>query len=364
MKIAPCLYEPLKAEALRESLSIFKKIRDRNERVKAMVEALPDLPEPQKADAMKETLEIITSIKDEHVAARLLVEIASSPNNDAKNVLNMIERIKDEELKDWALAETAPRLEPWNALIISRQIKQSHLRSRTLAEISSKLPENQMSDALKEALSAARDIEDQYLKARSLARVAIKIQKFEDALSVAEEIKDDYMREKALSEILSKLSDPQRALLLAEQIKDKKSKDKALAGISRNISQPTVALDVCRHIEDEYIRGINLAKIAPSLPEPKKTGALKEALSTISKIEDKDLWEKELVDVVMPQLSELKPQNLHSMWSEMLHASSQKCRNCLLSDIGALTPIILALGGQEALMETARAIQDVGRWWP
>ena len=34
----------------------------------------------------------------------------------------------------------------------------------------------------------------------------------------------------------------------------------------------------------------------------------------------------------------------------------------LLSDLTALIPVILALGGQEALLETARAIQDVGRW--
>lgn len=293
----------------------------------------------------------------------MLVDIASHPNNDAKNVLDMIERIKDNDLKDWTLPETASRLEPWNALIISRQIKKGYLRSRILAEISSKLPENKMSDALKEALSAARDIDDHYLKARSLAIVAIEIPKVEDALNVSKEIKDDYMREKALSEILSRLSDPQRALLLAGQIKDRESRDRALAGISHNISQHMVALEVCGQIEDEYTRGINFAKIAFRLSEQKKSGVLKKAINTISEIEDEDLREQGLVEIV-PYLLELKPSNLHSIWSEMLHTSSQKTRSGLLSDIGALVPIILALGGEEALLETARAIQDVGRWWP
>jgi len=32
--------------------------------------------------------------------------------------------------------------------------------------------------------------------------------------------------------------------------------------------------------------------------------------------------------------------------------------------LAAFTPVILALGGPEALEETARAIVDVGRWWP
>ena len=30
----------------------------------------------------------------------------------------------------------------------------------------------------------------------------------------------------------------------------------------------------------------------------------------------------------------------------------------------ALEPVIAALGGLEALAETAQAIIDVGRWWP
>jgi hypothetical protein len=363
VELIPSFYEPLKAEALREALSIFKQIKELDLRAKALIEALPNLPEPLKTDTMKELFEIIKSIRDERLAARLLVDIASHPNNDAKNVLDMIERIKDNDLKDWTLAETASRLEPWNALIISRQIKKGYLRSRILAEISSKLPENKMSDALKEALSAARDIDDHYLKARSLAIVAIEIPKVEDALNVSKEIKDDYMREKALSEILSRLSDPQRALLLAGQIKDRESRDRALAGISHNISQHMVALEVCGQIEDEYTRGINFAKIASRLSEQKKSGVLKKAINTISEIEDEDLREQGLVEIV-PYLLELKPSNLHSMWSEMLHTSSQKTRSGLLSDIGALVPIILALGGEEALLETARAIEDVGRWWP
>ncbi|WP_460205227.1 hypothetical protein [Scytonema sp. NUACC21] len=35
----------------------------------------------------------------------------------------------------------------------------------------------------------------------------------------------------------------------------------------------------------------------------------------------------------------------------------------LLSDINALTPVIFTLGGQEAVKDTASAIQDVSRWW-
>jgi len=33
-------------------------------------------------------------------------------------------------------------------------------------------------------------------------------------------------------------------------------------------------------------------------------------------------------------------------------------------DLIALVPVLTALGGAEAVAETIRAIQDVGRWWP
>ena len=39
-------------------------------------------------------------------------------------------------------------------------------------------------------------------------------------------------------------------------------------------------------------------------------------------------------------------------------------RKELLANLCALAPVIAALGGPEALAETFRAIQDVGRWWP
>jgi hypothetical protein len=41
-----------------------------------------------------------------------------------------------------------------------------------------------------------------------------------------------------------------------------------------------------------------------------------------------------------------------------------RSRSELLADLAALAPVIAALGGPEAIAETCRAIEDVGRWWP
>ena len=43
---------------------------------------------------------------------------------------------------------------------------------------------------------------------------------------------------------------------------------------------------------------------------------------------------------------------------------ARRTRKDLLSDLDALVPAIARLGGEKAIAETFRAIQDVGRWWP
>jgi hypothetical protein len=63
------------------------------------------------------------------------------------------------------------------------------------------------------------------------------------------------------------------------------------------------------------------------------------------------------------KLSQIQKTQLFSLWRETLHILSVHTRPNLLSDIKALTPVIFTLGGQEAVKDTADAIQDVSRWW-
>jgi hypothetical protein len=63
-------------------------------------------------------------------------------------------------------------------------------------------------------------------------------------------------------------------------------------------------------------------------------------------------------------LISLPESSLVRLWSDTLHDSFVGERRALLSDLKALSPIILALGGAEGAEELALAIIDVGRWWP
>ena len=57
-------------------------------------------------------------------------------------------------------------------------------------------------------------------------------------------------------------------------------------------------------------------------------------------------------------------QELYPLGQTILSKLAGRTRPDLLSELHALAPIIAALGGPEALVETFRTIQDVGRWWP
>jgi hypothetical protein len=67
---------------------------------------------------------------------------------------------------------------------------------------------------------------------------------------------------------------------------------------------------------------------------------------------------------LLPHLAQLPCQHLYPPWQETLPILAIRTRKDLLADLRALSPIIAALGGAEAVVETFHAIQDVGRWWP
>jgi len=58
------------------------------------------------------------------------------------------------------------------------------------------------------------------------------------------------------------------------------------------------------------------------------------------------------------------PGEAYSTVTALLHSSSNRQRVQLLTDLAALTPALVALGGPDTAVATAQAIQEVGCWWP
>jgi hypothetical protein len=65
-----------------------------------------------------------------------------------------------------------------------------------------------------------------------------------------------------------------------------------------------------------------------------------------------------------PHIASVSREFSMSIWNETLQNAATCNRKLLLSDLTALLPVLVALGGPAAVQETARAILDVGDWWP
>jgi hypothetical protein len=90
---------------------------------------------------------------------------------------------------------------------------------------------------------------------------------------------------------------------------------------------------------------------------------LPEALAAAREI--KDAYDRaSALTALSPRLAELPRPALYPLWDETLPLLARRTRPDLLADLRALVPVIHALGGEAAIAETFRAIQDVARWWP
>ena len=114
-----------------------------------------------------------------------------------------------------------------------------------------------------------------------------------------------------------------------------------------------------RQIQEPEPRTKALAALAPHLTAP----LLGEALEAARAIGD-ERSRSEALAALAPRLAELPSATLYPLWSKTIRLSATRTREGLLGDLCALVPVLAALGGTEEVVETFRAIQDVGRWWP
>jgi hypothetical protein len=145
------------------------------------------------------------------------------------------------------------------------------------------------------------------------------------------------------------------AVAVARGIGHEGSRAGALAAIAPRLAEAgrvAEALDVARGIGDEGSRAGALAAL----------GQVAEALDVARGIGDEGSRAGALA-AIAPYMAALAYQAL-PLWGETLRISATRSRRDLLADLGALEPVIAKLGGPEAIEETCRAIEDVGRWWP
>jgi hypothetical protein len=219
-------------------------------------------------------------------------------------------------------------------------------RTRALATLASYLPEALWSDVLTAEEVREGEFEDWilYLKEHSWQR-----QLYDQAPSLSQEsvleVKEALARERVRSTFTVR--------------------DLGLEAVAYDLAKqgyPQEALATIRAVEDESDRVEALAELTNHLPEPFSQQALEDALETTHQIKDRSDVAGALMKLA-PHIQVCRDR-FYPIWCETLHHLAYRTRKDLLFDIRNLAPAIHGLGDEEAIAETFRAIQDVGRWWP
>ncbi|NEP06065.1 MAG: hypothetical protein F6K34_15290, partial [Okeania sp. SIO4D6] len=166
-----------------------------------------------------------------------------------------------------------------------------------------------------------------------------------EALAEARQIQDEYARFPVLEALADKLTpDLLPEALAAAQDNHKKDRPGFLT------------------TGNELTWNEDRAEFLAALAEKLTPEILPEALAVAGQIKE-EKYRVQVLSAWANQLSQMPKTQLYSLWQNILHTLSFGSRPELLSNIKALTPVIFSLGGEEAIKNTAIAIQDVSRWW-
>ncbi|MCQ3974870.1 MAG: hypothetical protein DPW09_15625 [Anaerolineae bacterium] len=377
--------------------------------VEWLAEALTNLAPHLQHTLWKEVLVTVQAIELERVRAHTLAKLTPYvPESLLQEALTIARAIKWPGLQAVALAGIAPRLPAvfQEALRGAQAIEWENEQAETLVKLAPHLPE----PLLRKALNMAQTINDKEARVKALVGLAPRLAELgypAVGLAVTRTIEDEWQRAEAWARLAPHLPEPLlRATLAETQAISEHRRGKALTGLVPRLAelghleeaqaivnegkwdevlaelafqlvkldQPQEALNTAGKIKDEANRAGALTELAVRLPEAEGTEALAEALAAARSIEEYEtVWWKSsgrenlrtaaLVRLA-PHLARLPLEQLYTLWKETLPVLASQTRPGLLSDLCALVPVIASLDGPEAVAETYRAIQDVGRWWP
>lgn len=380
--LVPHMPEPLKTQALRETLTALRTYGRISDRAEALAELAPHLSKP----LLREALTSAQAIEDEGDRANVLRKLVPhlAKHGFLEEALLAYRAIQDEDGRVEALIELtllpafADRRDELleEALTAAQAIQYEQVKAEALAKLAEHLPMPERTQILRRALEMALEIQAKDRRAIALIRLALlpafadlRNALLKEALVATQMIQCVSTRAWVYAWwMLPYLPEPlkeqgvREALVTAQQQDEGRLRAEALAKVIPHLAELghfEEALTRALGIESEEYRAGALAGLAPHLPDD----LLPKALAAARAIEFQD-YRMEALDGLAPCLAKLSRQHLYPLWQETLHLLAARTRSNLLLDLGALSPVIAALGGAQAMAETFRAIQDVGRWWP
>ena len=388
-----------KKDALIEvALLLIRSIKDNQKKTYALVRAVSILPSDTKGTLVDEALNGIEEIEDE--VARL------------NNLMPLLPHL--------GKAKRETTIQECFAMI--RSVADVERKTGALRSLIKHLPEDQSSIAVNEGLDAARTVEDNGKRARTFsmflpylsggAKTAVLV----DATAAAMNAEDDDNRSWSLRALVTQMSEEGLSATMTAALSMHQVKPKAELLLALLAHYPAKESEIygeilkCFHQSEEEDKSIILMSLAKAFPNGRSTELLNEArklqgrsrayvLSTFirdSALESKLGLIDETIEAIksisdsadrahvvlyltphlveeLRQLTSLdgseennrsQLKELGSLFEDSLPMIAKKTRYEMLKEMHALAPAVSALAGEGALIEMARAIREVGNWWP
>lgn len=369
----------LTIEQIEEAVEVARAIRDISDRDRALASLAPRLAE---LGATAQGLALAHTIKDSYYQADALDNLAlhlaqEEQRSILQEALAVACTIDDSINRDLTLAYLAIHFaelgDTVQALEVVYTIEDSYYRDYAVVTFAPHLTPREQRSVLQGVLAEvrAKDNSDPTAALSSLApQVALGEAggALQEALEVARNIKYNYGRGRILVNLAPLvLGEPgsvlQEALEVARSLQYGPYQAWALATLAPylTIEQIYVALTVTHTMVGAGSSQKNaLSKLILRLAE---LDTLEQALVVACDIAG-SYDRAHVLATLAPHLTKLSQIDLYQLWCEILPILSSRTRADLLSDLAELADVIVCLGGAEAIVETAQAIQDVGRWWP
>jgi hypothetical protein len=267
---------------------------------------LPHVPE----ERFDDVLEVIRSIEDRRTRIRVMTHFARC---------------------------LASRGYPREALALAKEFRRvtiggSSPRGEIYLAIACHLPETLKLEVLKDLAGWWDDLASAL---RSMAPYLTTLSLANEALEAASRITDDLERVETLAALAVHFPRGQRQQAIEE------------------------AFDLAQKIYRVNKRTQAFKAIAPQLSLPQWSKVVTDALE----VEDAS-DAVEMLRTLCPSLAQFSGSDLHPLWQAAFIFLRSRSRAELVLGLGALSPVTVAIGGPKAVVDTARAVQDVARWWP
>ena len=149
------------------------------------------------------------------------------------------------------------------------------------------------------------------------------------------------------------------AIDAAREIKSAQYRSEALISLApydpKLISE---AIDAARETKNAQYRSEALSALAPYNPK-----LISEAIDAALKIKAAQNRTKALSALVPQMIKLVTIEQLTLHWRDILHSYELNKRQDVLEVMAALTPVIVKLGGQDAVSEIVQVTQQVCHWW-